>query len=487
MLASLLLFVLPVDPSSEAAPRPNVLFIAVDDLRPEISSFGVEVMQTPNLDRLAARGVRFERAYCNVPVCGASRSSLMTGIRASPKRFRKYDCYTQKDAPGAIPLNAHFKAHGYRSEAVGKIYHNRDDVLDGWDRPVHIEPRQRYMDPDNWAARVEGFKKDKNYRGVSIEHEFAADRRHPDGANAIWSAQRIGELAAADEPFFFAVGFYKPHLPFVMPEQDWRKYEPTDPVNYFVPDNLPRGAIHQFGELRRYSDIQETGKLPLEQARNLIRGYRACVSFTDRNVGRLLDALDESGEADNTIIVLWGDHGWNLGEHAMWCKHACFETSMRTPLIIVPPKSAGVPADKSADKSAGEPVARGQASQSLVEFIDIYPTLCELAGLPHPDGEHPEPKATAQLDGASLVPLLSDPQASVRDFAVGRYGFGETIKTDRYRYTEYGVIGGEMVGNMLFDHVDDPGELVNLVDRDDLQPIVEQHARLLRKHRGRDR
>ena len=456
---------------------PNVLFIVVDDLRPEIDAFGQEVMDTPNLDRLAARGVTFRRAYCNVPVCGASRASLMTGIRASPKRFRQYDCYAEKQAPGAIPLNGHFKANGYRSEGVGKIYHNRDDHRDGWDRPVYAAKKPRYMNPDSQASREERLKQD--LRGLAIEHADAPDGAYRDGANAAWSADRIRELATAEQPFFFAVGFYKPHLPFVMPQRDWDKYAPADPINYFVPPNLPKGAIHNFGELRKYDGIPKQGVLPLELARDLIRGYRACVSFTDRNVGQLLDALDASGEADDTVIVLWGDHGWNLGEHTLWCKHCCFETSMLTPLVIVPPKSATPPDEQD--------WARGATSDSLVEFIDIYPTLCALTGLPEPDGEHPVPGVERQLEGASLVPLLVDPEATIREVAVGRYGFGETVKSDRYRYTEYGVVGGKTQGRMLFDHDEDPGELVNLAERDDMQEVVKKHARLLRKYRGRDR
>ena len=447
--------------------RPNVLFIAVDDLRPEIASFGVGLMKTPNLDRLAARGTRFERAYCNVPVCGASRASLMTGVRPSPSRFRSYDCFAEQEAPEAIPLNTHFSSHGYRCEAVGKVYHNAGDHADGWAVPVKRLRAPRYaLKQSSDAAKTNPNPKK---RGAVIEHAEVDDSFYVDGRNTAYSVGRIGELASGDQPWFLAVGLYKPHLPFVMPERYWRQYGPADPEQYFIPPNLPRGAIHQSGEIRSYAGVKQKGTLPLPLARDLIRGYRACVSYTDRNVGQLLDALDASGAAENTIVVLWGDHGWNLGEHTLWCKHSCFETSCRTPLMIAAPKHSG-----------------GQRVRSLVEFTDIYPTLLELAGLPAPRGTHPDPTRESQLDGQSLVPLLDDPEGKIREWAISRYGNGETIKTHRYRYTEYLDGKGKVTGRMMFDHQTDPEEIVNIADDPNAAEHRQRLASTLHKHRGRD-
>ena len=449
--------------------RPNILFIAVDDLRPEIACFGAEGMHTPNLDRLAARGVRFERAYCNVPVCGASRASLMTGVRPAFGRFRSYDCYAEEEVPGAIPLHTHLQSHGYVTAAAGKIFHNGDDHAGGWSHPHWRPKRPQYATKAAQRAKATSEKAKK--RGPAWEAGDVRDEFYADGALAQWGSRRVGELSAASEPYFLAIGFYKPHLPFVAPQRDYDRYEPTDPLNYFVPPSVPSAAVHNSGELRSYAGIPMKGLVPLSQARDLVRGYHACVSYIDRQVGHLLDAVDASGEADRTIIVLWGDHGWNLGEHSMWCKHCCFETSMRTPLFVSAPQLGG---------------PTNAASQSLVEFTDIYPTLCELAAVPPPNGTNPQAAVEGQLEGDSLVPLLRDPSATVRDWAIGRYGLGDTLRTDRYRYTEYRNRRGDLSGTMLYDHENDPDELKNLAGDGEYAEIVAELARTLDQHKGRD-
>ena len=232
------------------------------------------------------------------------------------------------------------------------------------------------------------------------------------------------------------------------------------PDNYFPPKNAPKGAVHSFGELRNYSDIPKSGILSEAKARELIRGYHAATSYTDAHLGRLLDTFDKLGLAENTLIVLWGDHGWNLGEHTMWCKHSCFETSLRSPLIFVTPASMGH--------------ASGVASRSLVEFTDIYPTLCELAGLPLPD----------HLDGTSLVPVLKDPEVSPREQAISRFNDGDTIRTDQFRYTIYTDKAGKQSGHMLYDHAKDPDENVNVADEAEYAEVVKDLARRLDAGKG---
>ena len=452
-----------------AAP-PNVLFIAVDDLRPEIASFGVEMMHTPNIDRLAARGVRFENAYCNVPVCGASRASLMTGVRPSQQRFRAFDCYAEKQAPGAIPLHAHFKANGYTVRGGGKIFHNTGDSRDGWSQPVWVPKNApRYARQENIDAAKSNPSAKK--RGAVTEAAEVPDNFYKDGKLADWAVEQVDELATTDKPFFLAVGFWKPHLPFIAPQRDWDRYGPESPQQYFVPPDIPRQAIHSSGEIRAYAGVPKKGILPLPLAEHLIHGYRACITYTDRQIGRVLDALDASGEADNTIIVLWGDHGWNLGEHSMWCKHCCFETSMRTPLIVAAPFRSDI--------------SGGEAPQALVEFTDIYPTLCDLASLQRPDGKHPENKPK-QLDGESLVPLMTGEVDSLRPWAIGRYGLGDTIIDGRYRYTEYRTAGGKLTGTMLFDHETDPEEINNIVQDESVADVVEKLKKQLNGNKGRD-
>jgi len=280
--------------------------------------------------------------------------------------------------------------------------------------------------------------------------------------------RRINELAQSEAPFFLAVGFFKPHLPFNAPKKYWDLYDDLEidlPYNYFPPANAPDEAIHNFGELRNYAAVPKRGPVSDQMARTLIRGYYACVSYTDAQIGRLLDTLDETGLAANTIVVLWGDHGWNLGEHTLWCKHCTFETSMRAPLIIRTPEQV----------KAG----KGNSSPALAEFIDIYPTLCELTGV----------EAPRHLEGQSLVPLIRDSTLPGKGFAIGRFRNGDTIRTDRWRYTEYtsGQDGGKdsIVARMLYDHSKDPDENRNLAVLPEYESIVARLSELLNAHKGR--
>jgi hypothetical protein len=302
-------------------------------------------------------------------------------------------------------------------------------------------------------------------RGPSWENGGdVPDDTYDDGQIATKAVEKLKALAAAEKPFLLAVGFMKPHLPFVAPGAYFDKF-PADkvrmPDNYFPPKNAPKGAVHGFGELRNYSDIPKKGILPEDKALELIRGYHASTSYTDAQIGRLLDAFDELGLAENTVIVFWGDHGWNLGEHTMWCKHSCFETSVRAPLIFTAPEAMGL-------KS-------GSSTRSLAEFIDIYPTLCDLTNLPKP----------GHLQGNSLIPVLKDPSASVNDAAISRFQDGDTIRTDRYRYTIYRNPKGKQTGHMLYDHEVDPGENTNIADDPAHAGTVAKLAKQLEAGMGR--
>lgn len=434
--------------------KPNVLFIAVDDLRPELGCYGATKIHSPNIDRLASEGTVFERAYCMVPTCGASRASLMTGIRPTRDRFVNYLTWAEKDAPGITTLNTHFHDNGYVTRSNGKVFHHPKDNAQGWSQPAWRPKNvQRYQLPASRRAMRENPKG----RGPAFEAADVSDDAYADGHIADKAIKDLSQLAKQDQPFFLAVGFLKPHLPFVAPQKYWDLYDPESidlPKTYHRPQDAPNEAIHNWGELRQYADIPAKGKLSDQMARQLIHGYYACVSYTDAQVGKVLDELDRLNLTDNTIVVLWGDHGWNLGEHTLWCKHSCFEISMHAPLIVKAPGLAG-----------------GQKTRGLTEFIDIYPSLCDLAGLAQPD----------HLEGRSFVPLMEQPDREWKSAAIGRYRNGDTIRTDQYRFTAYTTPKNKVQSRMLYDHQTDPQEDTNVVNRKEYQDDADKLLRQLRK------
>ena len=423
-----------------AVDRPNVLFIAVDDLRPQLGCYGHEQMHTPQMDRLAARGMRFERAYCMVPTCGASRASLMTGLRPTPTRFKNYLTRADADAPGVVNLPGHFQNHGYETVSLGKIYHHAADNAHAWDKVWRARAPRYHTEAALAAEKRNADRTTKPTRGPAFEAGDVADNAYADGRMAEQAIAELARLGRSDKPFFLAIGFLKPHLPFCAPEKYWDLYDPAEidiPANYVADPSIPSQALHTFGELRSYDGVPNTGPLSRDYARQLIRGYYAATSYTDALIGNVLDALDRLKLADDTIVVLWGDHGWNLGEHGLWCKHCTFETSLHIPLIVAAP---------------GKP--KHISTPALIETIDIYPSLCELAGLDKP----------AHLDGRSFVPLLSDPDAAWKDTAVSRYRRGDSVRTDRFRYSEWQSPNGAVTARTLFDHKTDPDEKKNLAD-----------------------
>lgn len=438
----LLLVLLPTNSrGADTARQPNVLFIAVDDLRPQLGCYGRPAMQTPNIDRLAASSTLFERAYCMVPTCGASRASLLTGLRPARDRFVNYLTWAQKDAPGVTTLNTHFHRNGYNTVSLGKVFHHPEDNAVGWSEPAwRPQDVPTYRLPENQQLHTERQRGGQRRRGPAWESADVPDDAYADGVLAQRAIADLQRLRSGDQPFFLAVGFFKPHLPFVAPQRYWDLYDHDAihlPPNDFVPEGAPAESIHTSGELRAYAGIPARGPVSEETARNLIHGYYACVSYTDALIGTLLDELDRLDLAENTIVVLWGDHGWNLGEHTLWCKHSCYETSLQIPLIVRSPGRDG-----------------GQRRSQLIETIDLYPTLCELAGLAPP----------AHLEGRSFVPLLDDPQAAWKMAAISRYQNGDTIRTETHRFTEYTDAKGRLLSRMLYDHASDPDENRNVSD-----------------------
>ncbi|MEO1523887.1 MAG: sulfatase [Planctomycetota bacterium] len=434
------------------ADQPNVLFIAVDDLRPELSCYGVDGIVSPNLDRLANQSLRFERAYCMVPTCGASRASLFTGLRPTSKRFLSFKTIAEKDAPGITTLNTHFKTHGYQTISLGKVFHDPKDNSNGWtNKPWRPRGIPKYHRPENLRLHNErATLGQKPHRGPAWESAAVEDEAYADGAIATKAIEELRRLEKGETPFFLAVGFLKPHLPFVAPKKYWDMYDANSlrgPTHYFVPKNAPEESIHTSGEMRAYSGIPRQGPVSDETARKLIHGYYACVSFVDAQIGRVLDELASLGLNEDTIVIVWSDHGWNLGEHTLWCKHSCYETSMRVPLFIRVPGLKG-----------------GRSTNGLTELIDLYPTLCELTALPVP--EH--------LHGHSLVPLLRDPDLPWKSEAHGRFQNGDTVRTDRFRFTRYQDRKGNLTATMLYDHTMDPAENENTVAQPEYEESVKR-------------
>jgi len=433
--------------------RPNVLFIAVDDLRPQLGCYGHKQMLSPNIDRLGNEGVIFLRSYCQVPVCGASRASLMTGVRPTANRFLSYDVWAQKDLPGALSVAKHFRNNGYHTISNGKIFHHRTDCLDSWsEEPWRPKGTWRnYLLKENIEVAAKGPK----HAGPPYEAADVPDNAYFDGMIADKGISDLRRLKDMDEPFFLALGFLKPHLPFNAPKKYWDLYKRKEidlADNPFRPKGAPDAALHNWGELRAYHGIPPNGPLSEDMARTLIHGYYACVSYTDAQIGRVLAELDRLGLRDDTVVVLWGDHGWNLGEHGLWCKHCNFETSLHSPLIV---RAPGIKA--------------GSRTNALTEYLDIYPSLCELCNLSLP----------AHLEGKSFVPLLKNPNLPWKEAVFSRYFRGDSVKTDRYRYTEWRDKKDKVYARMLYDHSVDWVENVNISERPRNRELVRKLSKML--------
>jgi len=451
-----------------AQAKPNVLFIAVDDLRPELACYGAGTL-TPNIDALAKSGLLFERAYCNQAVCGASRVSLMTGLYPEYTGERTYHVSGwRKRWAEIVTLNQHFLNNGYTTIGLGKVYHGSGGPgvdPDNWTEWIKVGG-QEYANPQSRTAIRE---RTGRKRGPATEAGRAGDDSHFDGNRAQVGAARIYKLAKAKEPFFLAVGFTKPHLPFNAPQKYWEIYERESfslPDNLGVPLGYPSFARNtNAGELRAYSDVPLKGPpadFPDAINKRLLHGYHACVSYTDRNIGVLLDALQKSGAAKNTIVVLWADHGWKLGDHSSWCKHTNFECDARVPLVIRHP---------------GMPSAKGRTN-ALTELIDLYPTLCDLCSLDKP----------AHLQGESLVGVLENPKSSHRDFAYSSYPHGRgqgkkgvtghSIRTPDFCYTEWWEKGSDKVVDSVLTNISkDPGETTAVEGEEELTKRLSRQLR----------
>lgn len=505
--------------------RPNILFIAVDDLRPELGCYGEAEVRSPHIDRLAAHGVRFTRVFCQQAICGPSRASLLTGLRPDSDGVIENATYFRKTVPNVITLPQQFRLHGYETVYLGKIFHaNFRDEEHSWSRKATFPKRtyrlpfRGYQSDANRALVKRRIKEVKEKYGKPLwaltlgpawEAADVPDDAYEDGYNATAAIATMHELAAGGKPFFLAVGFHKPHLNFIAPKRYWDLYDPSQiklAGNPFAPKNAPSIGLHSSFELRTRYGIPKSGPVPDDIARNLIHAYMACVSYVDAQIGRVIGELDRLGLRDNTIIVLWGDHGWHLGEHGIWGKATNFEIATRVPLIVSAPGKR----------------AWGVASPALVELVDIYPTLCELAGLPRPKA----------LEGASFAPLLDHPNRrwkkavfsqfpspALREWAAAplsapmrqtffgplirkvearlkaespnrynqelfdNYLMGYTMRTDRYRLTRWVDTRNRSLQPIkveLYDHETDPAENNNVAADPDRAELLKRLAQQMK-------
>ena len=431
--------------SAEPAQR-NVLLICVDDLRPELACFGQTYIHSPNIDQLAARGRAFYRHYVQAPTCGASRFTLLTGRYGGQDNGALFQrAAMMKKSPGSVPLSMPewFRKHGYTTVSVGKVSHhpggrggpdwNDEDEIEmpgAWDR--HLLPAGDWQHPRGWMHGLANGEIRGNATQMDVFQSLdGPDEIYPDGVSIPEALQQLQGLAAAEKPFFLAVGILRPHLPFGAPAKYLEPYIDSELPRIPHPEK-PAGKTtwHGSGEFMKYNRWGRDPNRDADFAMQVRRHYAACVSYADEQVGRLITQLHECDAYDNTVIVLWGDHGWHLGEHAVWGKHTLFEESLRSPLIIC-------------DPTVREP---GRPCHAVVETIDVFPTLCDLTKIPR--AEHAQ--------GASLLPLLQDPAGESRA-AVAYHRNAKTIRTDKYRLIEHqdGTVE-------LYNHSSVAGEAINV-------------------------
>ena len=444
--------------------KQNFLFISIDDLRPTLQTYGYpnQEMITPNMDKLAIDGIQFNNAFTNIAVCGASRASIMTGIRPSEKRFNDFSTRASSDTPKAIPLNQIFLENGYETISYGKIYHHQDDFEEFWTDKDKGADQMDFQDPKSIELMENAEMGEYGKKAPAVEYPEVSDYAYNDGEITLKAISKLKELKSSETPFFLAVGYVSPHLPFIQPKKYWDMYD-SDNIkiaeNTYQPINSPDIAIeaqHNSAYLRKnYLGIPAQGVLDENLSKELIQGYYASVSYMDAMIGELINALDELELRENTTIVLWSDHGYFLGEHGFWEKHSTFYEGVQIPLIISAP---GYEKNKKAN--------------SFTELVDIYPTLCELAGITPPEYIH----------GESLVPVLKNSTYMLKDEIYTRYKQGETIIDDNFSYTEFWE-RGNILGNMLYDMKSDKGQNIDISNEVESKELIEKYSQKLKAMR----
>jgi len=458
------------------ADQPNILFIAVDDLRPELNSYGAAHIHSPNIDRLAAQGIQFNNAFVQQSICMASRASLLTGLR--PEYHDIYNGESVVDlVPDALTLNKHFEENGYRLAAYGKVYHYEEDHIaqfgDRWsDGSARLFNNGKYATQDS-LDKLELNRHDSvrphDNRGPAFESANVEDGAYSDGYNTERAIESLRQFSSSKEPFFLAIGFRKPHLPFNAPEKYWDLYpvESIKPAEIREPPKFAtQYTLRDPGELRNYYGMPKHRGESVDAETEIVlrRAYFACVSYVDALIGKLLDELDALDLAENTVVILWGDHGYKLGDYDNWNKWTNLTIDTRVPLIVRAPGFQG-----------------GLESDALVELIDIYPTLSELGGLDVPQ----------HVQGTSFVPLLREPDLGWKKMVFTLWPHyrdtfektvtGFSVKTERYNYVEWTRLAtDEVLAIELYDNVADPQETINVVDRPGYEKTVLEMSTLLK-------
>ncbi len=445
--------------------RPNVLMILVDDLKPALGCYGDPVAKTPNIDALAARGMRFELAYCNQAVCAPSRFTLMLGSHSTSTGLYGLGSQLRQVRPDAVTMPQHFAKFGYRTESLGKVFHighgNYGDP-DSFSVAHFHDKVIEYLDPASTdggkLTREEAFFTNQKLgqirslpRGAAFESPMVSDDQYADGRVARETVKRLQAAKKRRDddgtPFFIVAGFARPHLPFSAPKKYWNLYDPAElpmPHHEQLPKDAPDVAAKRGGEITNYKPVPPNGPLSQPLKRDLIHGYYASTSYVDAQIGRVLDEVRRLDLTENTLIVLWGDHGFHLGDLGIWTKHTNYEQANRIPILIVAP---GVTRPNS-------------VTRQPAESVDLFPTLAELAGIDAPTGPQP-------MDGVSLVPVLKAPDQRVRDHAYHAYPkrkLGRAIRTERYRLVEWKGFdqAADQAEYELYDYQTDPHETRNL-------------------------
>lgn len=459
--------------SSLLAQPLNVLFIAADDLRNDLGCYGHPMVKTPNLDRLAKRGLVFNKAYCQQAVCNPSRASIMTGQRLDTLRIWNLATHFRDRAPEAVTLPQHFMKNGYFTQNVGKIFHNWLHEVQGDPTSWSVPAVMHFANHGDDKPQVEGELPPNLAKDTKCQCRDVPDEAYFDGRVAKLAVEALEQRKAEAKPFFLAVGFWKPHSPFNAPKKYWDMYDReavTMPKNPDWPQDAPRIAWHDSRELMGPRKGEKTRKVTDEVVREMRHGYLANITYMDAQIGKVLDALDRLKLADNTVVVFWSDHGYHLGEQTLFAKTSNFELDARVPFIVATPQM----------KTAG------QKTDSLAELMDVYPTLSELCGLPKPTGPQ----------GVSLAPVLADASATVREAALTQHPrpayydrepdktpthMGYSVRSATHRYTEWrDWKTGETTARELYDHVGDPDETRNMAEQEEQKDVVEKHAALLK-------
>lgn len=440
----------------------NVLFIIVDDLRPELGCYGSPQVITPHIDDLAKHATVFSNAYCNVPVSGASRASLLTGVYPDFRlgRFVDAETYAERDLPDVLTLPKAFKQAGYCTLSIGKVFHHYQDRTDSWsEAPWIVSPASGdwavYNKWNVWKQPLAEYElKPQNHRGPYCEAADLPDSCYEDNQIAQKAVSTLAELKLQGKPFFLAVGFRKPHLPFIAPKRYWDLYQ-RDSIaiadNRYRPDKLPQ-QVASSREIFQYTRTDNTSST--EFHREARHAYFACVSFIDAQIGLVLDQLQQTGLADCTIIVLLGDHGWHLGEHNFWGKHTLLQQATHAPLLVAMPQG------------------KHARTSSIVEFVDLYPTLCEACGIVKP----------SHLQGQSFLSVLQHPKKRHRPSAFIQWGTGVNLVTESHSYAEWYDKQHLVKAQMLFDHRTDPAENHNVAtDAHNSSTIRKMQAEIARR------